>query len=114
MAFAASPPALSPLALPLESPIHVLLGTNPACTTPTSTLSRMPTHPLSLLVGAGAIGVVYTSRLHSPRNHIYCSAVLRSEYKPVLDRGGKFTILTKEFDGIDYDWEPHIIFDSGA
>ncbi|KAJ3340653.1 hypothetical protein HDU93_006510 [Gonapodya sp. JEL0774] len=27
-------------------------------------------------------------------------------------RGNKFTILTKEFEGKDYDWEPHRIFNS--
>ncbi|KXS09542.1 hypothetical protein M427DRAFT_75324 [Gonapodya prolifera JEL478] len=85
---AQSAPALPPLTLPNPTPIHVLL------------------------VGAGAIGVVYVSRLHSPANNIFCSAVLRSEYNPVIKRGGTFTILTKEFEGKDYDWEPHRIFNN--
>ncbi|KXS20567.1 hypothetical protein M427DRAFT_378471 [Gonapodya prolifera JEL478] len=68
----------------------------------------------SIVVGAGALGVVYGSTLHQPNapTPSLVSAVLRSEYDAIAARGGTFTIRSVGAKGktLDKEWRPERIF----
>ncbi|KAI9089474.1 ketopantoate reductase PanE/ApbA-domain-containing protein [Phlyctochytrium arcticum] len=61
-----------------------------------------------LLVGAGAVGAFYASRLHQPNHNIYVSVVCRSNFKAVKAAG--FKIQSRDFG--DYEFTPHAVYQS--
>ncbi|KAG8986145.1 hypothetical protein FRB93_005488 [Tulasnella sp. JGI-2019a] len=62
-----------------------------------------------LIVGAGAIGCFYGSRLHNPSQNVYVSLVCRSNFKAISSAKG-VQMQTHSFG--DYFFEPEFIFPS--
>lgn len=62
----------------------------------------------TLVIGTGAIGTFYGSRLHEPSNGSLVSCVLRSTYDDIQKRGGKFTLVTSKWG--TYDFTPEQLF----
>ena len=60
------------------------------------------------LVGAGAVGLFYGSRLHQPQNNILVSLVCRSNYNAIKSNGVK--LQTHSFG--DYTFHPENTFNS--
>ncbi|KAI9011281.1 ketopantoate reductase PanE/ApbA C terminal-domain-containing protein, partial [Gaertneriomyces semiglobifer] len=60
------------------------------------------------LVGAGAVGAFYASRLHQPSKNIFVSVVCRSNYQAVKTYG--FRLQTRNFG--DYSFIPHAVYPS--
>ncbi|KAJ3339835.1 hypothetical protein HDU93_007720 [Gonapodya sp. JEL0774] len=70
----------------------------------------------SIVVGVGALGVVYGSSLHQPESspQSLVSTVLRSEYEAVVAKGG-FTIRSIGQNGAsNREWKPHKMFRDSA
>ncbi|KAJ3188740.1 hypothetical protein HDU85_004454 [Gaertneriomyces sp. JEL0708] len=61
-----------------------------------------------IVVGAGAVGAFYASRLHQPSKNIFVSVVCRSNYPAVKTRG--FRLQTRNFG--DYTFIPHAVYPS--
>ncbi|KAG8753618.1 hypothetical protein FRC14_005877 [Serendipita sp. 396] len=61
-----------------------------------------------LIVGAGAVGLFYSSRLHQPQNNVFVSLVCRSNYKAIKANGVK--LLTHTFG--EYSYRPENTFHS--
>ncbi|KAG8793259.1 hypothetical protein FRC17_008471, partial [Serendipita sp. 399] len=61
-----------------------------------------------LIVGAGAVGLFYSSRLHQPQNNVFVSLVCRSNYKAIKSNGVK--LLTHTFG--EYSYRPENTFRS--
>ncbi|KAJ3267817.1 hypothetical protein HK104_005601, partial [Borealophlyctis nickersoniae] len=67
---------------------------------------KLPVH--LLVVGGGAIGAFYGSRMHQPSNNVFVSVVCRSNYHEVSASG--FTMDTKDWS--KYTFRPHRVFAS--
>ena len=63
-----------------------------------------------LIVGTGAVGAFYGSRLHLPSASVLVSLVCRSNYKAIKARGNAVELRTRNFG--DYTFKPHLVFDS--
>ncbi|EPQ26749.1 uncharacterized protein PFL1_05728 [Pseudozyma flocculosa PF-1] len=61
-----------------------------------------------LVVGAGAVGCFYASRLHNPSNGVLVSLVCRSNYKTIAEKGVE--LETHSFG--NYHFTPHRVFAS--
>ncbi|CAO1623157.1 unnamed protein product [Sympodiomycopsis kandeliae] len=61
-----------------------------------------------LVVGAGAVGCFYGSKLHDPTNNVYVSLVCRSNYQAIADNGVQ--MQTRDFG--DYHFQPYKVFPS--
>ncbi|KAG8956642.1 hypothetical protein FRC04_000120 [Tulasnella sp. 424] len=62
-----------------------------------------------LIVGAGAVGCFYGSRLHNPEKGVLVSLICRSNYKAIASAGG-VTMKTRSFG--DYFFSPEYVFPS--
>ncbi|KAF1981845.1 2-dehydropantoate 2-reductase [Aulographum hederae CBS 113979] len=70
--------------------------------------SSKPVH--ILVVGAGAVGCFYGSRLHHPDKNIFVSLVCRSNYSAIRSTGVK--IETKQLG--NYTFHPHAVYSSNT
>ncbi|PWN29344.1 2-dehydropantoate 2-reductase [Jaminaea rosea] len=73
-----------------------------------SSSSSQPTH--ILVVGAGAVGCFYASRLHSPERGVLVSLVCRSNYPTIKAKG--VHLKTRDFG--EYHFTPHRAYGSIA
>ncbi|PWY99948.1 2-dehydropantoate 2-reductase [Testicularia cyperi] len=71
-----------------------------------SSSSSKPVH--ILVVGAGAVGCFYASKLHIPERNIHVSLVCRSNYKAIAANG--VSLETHSFG--NYHFRPHAVFSS--
>jgi len=72
-----------------------------------SVTSRNPVRVL--IVGAGAVGCFYGSRLHQPAKHVLVSLVCRSNYAAIVERSG-VEMRTRTYG--DYLFSPEFVFPS--
>ncbi|GAA96165.1 uncharacterized protein L969DRAFT_100678 [Mixia osmundae IAM 14324] len=61
-----------------------------------------------LIVGTGAVGAFYGSRLHDPANSVFVSLVCRSNYAAVKKRG----VYLRTRDYGEYHFRPHAVYPS--
>ncbi|KAN0062727.1 hypothetical protein ACQY0O_004922 [Thecaphora frezii] len=74
-----------------------------------SSMAANTSQPLHILVvGAGAVGCFYASRLHDPTNNVLVSLVCRSNYKAIAANGVE--LETHSFG--NYHFTPHSVFAS--
>lgn len=65
---------------------------------------------LSIIVGAGAVGLFYGSRLHQPKHNVSVSLICRSNYEAVKNHGVK--LLTHSYG--EYVFRPEAVFKSAT
>ncbi|EPE08006.1 2-dehydropantoate 2-reductase [Ophiostoma piceae UAMH 11346] len=72
-------------------------------------ISSDPARPIHIvIVGAGAVGCFYASRLHYPEHHVHVSLIGRSNYAALAKDGVQ--LQTHTFG--DYVFRPHAVFPS--